>query len=177
MRLRLIALVLSTALIGCQDREPIAAPIAPQAPAPAATLQRVAYISVSDLNPDAGSTIVVVGNVGVSDSLSVASFVARLAYDPTTLHYLDEVQLPDMMRVVNPQEKQITVAAASATGSSDGRLFKVRFRVDNPAGLASLGLSLDEMNDRQFNSQLSTLTFSPALHLDRSLVPDRVSRH
>ena len=175
MRLQLGAFMLSAALAGCTDRQPIAEPILPQAPAPSPVRQRDVYLSVSDAAPEAGSTIIVAANVGVGDSLSVASFVARLAYDASALHFMGEIEIPDMMRVVNPQATQVIVAAASASGSSADRLFKLRFRVDNPAGLKSLSLTIDEMNDRQFNSQLSVLKLSSSLRLDRALVSGRVT--
>lgn len=173
MRFQLTTLVLAMALVGCQeDREPIAAPVVATQPAPAAA-QRVAFLSVSSLMPDTGSTIVVAGNVGSGESSSIASFVVRLAYDATALHYVREVQLPGMMRVVNPREIEIIVAAASGSGSSDGRLFAVEFRVDDPAGLSSLVLVLNEVNDREFNSQLSSITQSSTLVLDKKLTAGR----
>lgn len=168
MRYPLTALVLTIALTGCQDRE---RPVAPTAPGTApATLQRVAYLSVSDLAPEAGSTIVVTGNIGAGDSLAIASFKVRVAYDAKALHYLGDVELPGMMRVVNAQDAEIVVAGASGNGSADGRLFAMRFRVDEAAGLKSLALSIDELNDTDFKSRLPSLKQDPRLQLDRKAV-------
>ena len=169
MRLHVTTLLLATALTGCQDREPIAAPIFAATAPPAPAMQRVAFLSVSSLTPDAGSMVVVEGNIGDGESSSIASFVVRLAYDATALHFVREVQLPGMMRVVNPQGKEIIVAAASGSGSSDSRLFAVEFLVDDPVGLASLVMTLNEVNDREFNSQLALITSSPILVFDKRL--------
>lgn len=171
MRHPLTALVLTIALTGCQDRE---RPIAPTAPGNApATLQRIAYLSVSDLTPEVGSTIVVTGNIGAGDSLAIASFKVRVAYDAKALYYLGDVELPGMMRVVNAQDAEIVVAGASASGSADGRLFAMKFRVDDAAGLKSLGLSIDELNDTDFNSRLPSLKQDSRLQLERKVVSGR----
>jgi len=162
----------AAALTGCRDHQPITAPVIPQA-APDAGAPHTAYISVSNLSPEPGSTIVVSANVRLDEAFTVASFVARIDYDPTALYFMEEVAGADMMHVLNAQEKQITVAAASAQGSSSGVLFRLRFRVDKPAGLASLALAVSELNDPQFKSQLSSVTLARSLRLDQSLAPIR----
>lgn len=168
MRYPLTALVVTVALTGCLDRE---RPIAPTAPATSPAMSpRVAYLSVSDLAPVAGSTIIVTGNVGAGDSLAIASFKVRVAYDAKALHYLGDVELPGIMRVVNPQQAEIVVAGASGEGSADGRLFAMKFRVDDATGLKSLALAVDELNDTNFNNRLPTLSQDPRLQLDRNLV-------
>lgn len=174
MRHSLTALVLAIALTGCQDRDQTLAPTAPS-PAPPA-LQRVAYLSVSDLAPRVGSTIIVTANIGAGDSVAIASFKVRLAYDAKTLHYLGDFELPGMMRVVNPQDAEIIVAGASGSGSADGRLFAMRFRVNDAAGLKSLALAVDELNDTNFNSRLPSLRQDPRLQLERKSVAGRSIR-
>jgi hypothetical protein len=174
MRHHLTALVLTIALTGCQDRDPSVAPVAPATgPAP---MQRVAYLSVSDLAPEVGSTIIVAANVGVGDSLAIASFKVRLAYDAKALYYLGDVELPGMMRVVNPQASEIIVAGASGSGSADGRLFAMKFRVDDATGLKSLALSVDELNDTNFNNRLPSLKQDSRLQLERKLAGVRSIR-
>lgn len=170
MRCLLTTFALMVGLSGCDRRERFAAPDSmPSAPAPVA--QRVAYISVSDLSPDIGSTIVVAGNVRIGDSLSFSSFRVRLGYDARGLTFLDEVVLPGMMRVVNPQDREVVVAGASSEGSADGKLFALRFRVEDPAALGSLVLMVDELNDRDYTSQVAALTRSSRLLLDKKLLP------
>jgi len=165
MRLQLTTLILATALVGCRDQLPVEAPVA--ASAAAAMPHHVAFLGVSDLVPEVGSTIIVTASIGVGDSLSMASFKVRLAYDAKSLHYLGDVELPGMMRVVNPGEYEIVVAGASGEGSIDGRLFAMKFRVDGAAGLKSLMLSVDELNDTNFTNQLPSLKQDSRLQLDR----------
>ncbi len=97
----------------------------------------------------------------------------RLAYDARALHYLGDIELPGMMRVVNPQGVEIIVAGASGSGSADGRLFAMKFRVVDAIGLKSLALSVDELNDTNFNSKLPSLKYDSRLQLERKLVSVR----
>jgi hypothetical protein len=168
MRVSLVTLALATVLTACRDREPAAAPEPIEAPSNN-ELARVVHLTVSDINPLAGSTIVIAGNIGRDDSLSIASFRARLGYDGKALVYLGEAELPGMMRVVNPQANEIIVVGATAQPATDGRLFAIRFRVVDPRGLETLLLSVDELNDARFASQLASLTPSSRLQLDQKL--------
>jgi hypothetical protein len=173
MRHSLTVVALCAVLGGCRDQE-MAAP--PKTPATTPTgSARTAFLSVSNLTPTVGSTIVVAGKVDVGDSLPVASFKVRLDYDQRALYYLGAVDLPGMMRVVNAQGSEIVVAGASGSGSNDGRLFAMEFRVDDPAGLESLALFVDELNDVNFNSGLSSLKKESRLRLDRKLTGGHVS--
>lgn len=167
-RVSIVTLALSTVLIACQDHEPAAAPDPIEAPSNRESA-RVVHLTVSDITPLAGSTIVVAGNIGPDDSLSIASFRARLEYDGRALVYLGEAELPGMMRVVNPRTNEIIVVGATAQPATDGRLFAIRFRVDDPRGLETLLLSVDELNDARFASQLASLTPSSRLQLDGKL--------
>ena len=49
----------------------------------------------------------------------MASFVARLSYDPESLHFLGEVEASDMMRVVNPQDRQIVLYCKTGVRSAE----------------------------------------------------------
>lgn len=170
---RHLTLALLLALTACDRRERFAAPDTTAAPPPPAALERIAYLSISDLSPRVGSMVVVAGNVRIDDSLSVASFRVRLGYDDTALSFLDEIAVPGGMRVVNPQAREIIVAGASAEGSRDGTLFLLRFRVNDPAGLGSLVLAVDELNDARYASHTSALTRSSKLVLDQKLALGR----
>jgi hypothetical protein len=170
MRLTIIAPLAAVMLTACRDRQAITPPAAvvPAAP-PSVPAPHSVYLTVSNLAPDIGSEIVVAANVRLDNSISVASFLAHLDYDATMLTYMGEDPGSDMMHVVNPQVKQITVAAASAQGSASGVLFRLRFRVDDPAGLGSLSLRLDDLNDVNYQSQVASMRLLPTLLLDRSL--------
>lgn len=168
---RILAFVIACGLsVGCERRDRLAAPDSASAVPPRGQPQRVAYISVSDLAPEPGTTVLVAGTLGIGDTISLGSYRVRLAYDTTRLTYAGEVTLPGMFRVVNPTSGEIIVVGASSGSSSDGKLFALRFRVDDPAGLESLLLRIDELNDGQFSNQMQTVTRSSRLVLDRGLV-------
>lgn len=170
-RARILAVVIACGMsAGCERRDRLAAPDSASTIPPKAQPQRVAYLSVSDLAPEPGATVLVAGTLGVGDTISLGSYRVRLAYDTTRLTYVGEVTLPGMFRVVNPTRGEVVVVGASSETSSDGKLFALRFRVDDPAGLHSLLLRIDELNDGKFSSQMQTVTRSSRLVLDRGLV-------
>jgi hypothetical protein len=174
MKILAALLVTVVAIAGCRDRDRVwpvdtVPSVTPLPPAPV----RSAYLSVSDLQPEPGGTVVVGGTVSVGTGFSLGSFRVRLAYDSTRLSYIDELTSPGMLRVVNPQPGEIVVAGASSSASEDGRLFTLRFRVDDRVGLNSLLLHVDEMNDGSFTSLVTTVTRSSRLVLDPSLRPGK----
>lgn len=162
---------------GCAQRDKIPGPHAqyPGEPPAAPVSNHEAALMVSDLKPQPGNLLVVAGTLPLSDSLSIGSFVARLSYDAAKLHYLGESDADEMMRVVNAEQGKLTVAAASGSGSKTGRLFTFKFRVDDPAGLESLMLSMDELNDTKYVSRLSLIHTRATPQLDKTLAPKRVN--
>ena len=154
---------------GCERRNHLASPdtvdVLPKPVAPA----RSAYLSVSDLSPTEGAVIVVAGTVTVGSDLSLGSFRVRLRYDSTLLHLIGEVPASGMMRVVNPQPGEVVIVGASSASSADGRLFTLRFRVGSPAGLNSLMLVIDELNDAAFLDQKRTIVRASRLVRDSTL--------
>lgn len=171
----LFATVLLCALAGCERQDRLANPDSAVTTTPAPE-ERTAFLSVSDLSPDNGGTVIVAGSVAIGDSTSLGSFRVRLAYDTATLAYVDEVPLPGMMRVVNPTPGEIIVVGATSGTSADGRLFALRFHVRDANGLASLALHVDEMNDGSFTNQAPTVRRASRLVLDRALAPAMTQR-
>lgn len=169
-----VGMIVGLLAMACERRDRLA-PDSTSAAPPATEPERTAYLSVSDLSPDSGATIIVAGNVAVGESISLGSFRVRLAYDTASLAYLDEVAVPGMLRVVNPRPGEVIVVGASSDASTDGRLFTLRFRVADPRGLAALSLAVDELNDGAFTSQVRTVRRSSRLLLDRDLVRGRVA--
>ena len=157
------------AVAGCDRRDRFAAPDSSSAPETPRLPERAAYLSVSDMTPEAGAVIVVAGTLKVSDSLSLGSFRVRLGFDSTKLRFIEEISGPDMMRVVNPQAGDVIVVGASSSPSTDGKLFAFRMRVDDPAGIGSLILRIDELNDIAFRDQRPTVTHAASIVHDRSL--------
>jgi hypothetical protein len=169
MRLtRIVAFMVAAA--ACRGKDAQTAPVIPPAPPPAAPPHSV-YLSVSNLNPERGGTIIVAANVRLDDSFSIASFVGRVGFDPSALQFEGEEPGSDMMHVVNAQAKEVTVAAASARASSNPVLFKLRFHVNDPAGVASLTLDIGELHDGTYHDQMATLRPSSSLVVDRLLAP------
>ena len=110
---------------------------------------------MSDSNPGAGSTITVTAMVAPRAGLTaVGSFKAVLTYDSTGLTFLHESKLPTGMRALNPRPGHIIAAGAVAEGFQDRRLFAVTFGVQRPAALASIELSVEELNGTDFANQL-----------------------
>jgi hypothetical protein len=172
--------VLSAAIlasVGCVQHDRITAPHNqfPSAPASATLTAHEAALVVYDLTPTVGNIVVVAGVLPLSDSLTLGSFVARLSYDPSKLHYLGESDPDEMMRVVNPESGKLTIAAAASGGSKTGRLFTFRFRADDPQGMATLVLSIDELNDARYASRLSLIRLASVLRVDKSLAPKRAN--
>jgi hypothetical protein len=168
-RIFVVALALVLSLAGCDRRDEFAAPDSSSAPHPPAVTQGSAYLSVSELSPARGATIVVIGTVKISDTLSLGSFRVRLGFDSTKLQFIEEIPDADMMRVVNPKADEVIVVGASSQPSSAGRLFAFRMRVDDPAGINSLMLFVDELNDAAFRDQRLSVRRAALLVHDRSL--------
>jgi hypothetical protein len=159
---------------GCDRRDRLAAPDSAGAkPGPVAP-ERTAYLSVSELAPMLGANVVVAGTVTVGNDLSVGSFRVRVAYDTAMLRFVEEIAEPGMMRVVNPRPGEVIVAGASSGSSTDGRLFTLRFRVDDPAGVNSLVLYIDELNDASFLDQRQTVIRASRLVHDSTLAAAKV---
>ena len=146
----LVLLPVAVLALACVEHpRPLAAPGAPQ------RSDTILYVTVSDPNPPAGSTITVTAMVAPRAGLkAVGSFKARLTYDSTGLTFLQEGKLPTGMRVLNPRLGRIIAAGAAAEGFQDRRLFAVTFKVQRPAALGSIELSVEELNGTDFANQL-----------------------
>jgi len=174
-RSRIAISVAALTLNGCVQHDTPTAPHNQYPQTPAALNAHEATLTVSDLTPAAGNVVVVAGVLPLSDSLTLGSFVVRLSYDPDKLRYLGESDADEMMRVVNAEPGKLTVAAASAGGSKTGRLFTFRFRADDPHAIATLLLSVDELNDAKYVNRVSLIRLAATPRLDRSLAPKRAN--
>lgn len=166
MKARVLSLATALLLaIGCDRRPPVAG-IDTVRSAPAPRPQRGIYLSVSSLAPRAGDTIVVAATLA-EDSISLGSFRVRLAYDRTRMEFAGDAPVGGL-RVVNPARDEIIVAGASGS-TPEHRLFELRFRVDDPTGLQSLLLRIDELNDASFANRAQQVAQPAALVLEPSL--------
>ena len=137
----LIAVAATTIAYGCTEPVQSAPPKTPiDAPLEA-------RLEPGDRSPQVGSIVRVALALKGGHASDVASFTARIAYDPTRLRYLDEVAIEDgATRVINPQHGVLRVAGIAPAGFPDGKLSVVRFTVLGRDALSSLRLTVDEMH-------------------------------
>ena len=167
---RALALLLVLGGVACRDTKPLGAPDSTSVP-PQQPDGRSVYLSVSEPSPEAGATVVVSGNVG--DKVSLGSFLVRLEYDPTRLHFVDEFGIPGMLRAVNPLDGEVVVAGAASGPVGEGKLFTLRFRADDPGALNTLLLRVEELNDTDFTDQTQSITRVSRLVHDAALAQGR----
>ena len=157
-----LALVASA---GCHDDDRTSI----TAPPPPPRAGALAYVGVSEMTPPTGSTVTVLARVRTgADVKAAASFTARLAYDVAGLTFVDEVKLAKGMRAINATQPGLIIAAGAAPeGLEDGILFAVTFRVNDPAALKSLDLTVQELSGTDFSNELSKLAKHGAIVRDR----------
>ena len=161
---RLFSLVLVAGAVACDDSRDAGSLVAPPTP----KTGTVAYLTVSNPSAAAGSTVTVTATAQQAAGLSrVGAFSASLAYDASGLTFVSEQALGSGMRAVNARDGRIFAAGASSEGFAEGQLFAVTFRVVNPAALASLTLSVTELNGTDFGNRLSALDVRSQLYSSR----------
>lgn len=161
---RLLSLVLVVGAVACDDSRDAGSLVAPPVP----TTGTVAYLTVSDPNAVAGSTVTVTATAQQAAGLSqVGAFSASLAYDAAGLTFVSEQALTGGMRAVNARGGKIFAAGASSEGFAQGQLFAVTFTVVNPAALASLALTVSELNGTDFGNRLQALDVRTQLYSSR----------
>jgi|RhiMethySRZTD1v2_1073278.scaffolds.fasta_scaffold122501_3 hypothetical protein len=142
-RLARALVVITSAMIASGCREPIKS-TRPETPVDAPLAAR---LEPADPSAPVGAIVRVALTVRGTSANDVASFTARIAYDPTKLRYVDEVAIEDKAtRVINPQYGLLRVAGIAPAGFSDGKLLLVRFTVLQQGALSSLRLTVDEMH-------------------------------
>jgi hypothetical protein len=149
---------LAVVAVGCSDHQaPLTSPAQPAEGS-------VAFVQLSDARPVAGATVVVTVHVrGATGVANVGAFTAKLHFDPAGLEYSGERPLAGGMRMLKPTSGEIRAAGASADGFTDGALFAVAFKVNDPAALQTLGLEVSELTGVDFGAQ------APRLSIDRRL--------
>lgn len=161
---RLLSLVLVAGAVACDDSRDAGSLTAPPIP----TSGTVAYLTVSDPNAVAGSTVTVTATARQAAGLAeVGAFSASLAYDASGLTFVSERALTGGMRAVNARDGRVFAAGASSEGFAQGQLFAVTFKVVNPAALASLALTVSELNGTDFGNRLQTLDVRSQLYSSR----------
>jgi hypothetical protein len=151
--------VFAVLALGCTDdaAAPLTSPAQP-------TEGSVAFVQLSDVNPAAGSTVVVTVHVrGAAGVTNVGAFSARLQFDAAALEYAGESELSGGMRMLKPKSGEVLAAGASPDGFTDGTLFAVAFKVRDPAALRSLHLEVSELTGVDFGAQVSRLAIDRRL--------------
>ena len=156
----MLALLLAT--LACADERPRSLTEPPAAP-PGAS---IAELIVSDAAPYAGATITLTARVRPGARLAaVASYKARLTYDPAGLTFVDAPSLPTGIRALNSGTAGTIVAAGAAPkGFTDGQLFVVRFTVIDPSALRRLELTVEQLGGSDFRDQLPALAARSGIH-------------
>lgn len=162
-RILLVPAVSLLALAACADDREAATLVAPPAVAADAAL---AFLDVSHARPAAGDTVTVTAVVHNGAAVSrVGAFTVDLAYDATGLAFVAEAPLASGMRVVNAaQPGRVIVAGASAEGFAEGRLFALTFRVQDPAALRGLALTVTELGGTDYRNHKERLDVDRRLY-------------
>jgi hypothetical protein len=147
------------------DRKP--APTAPSDAAPEASVGNVAYLTISDSAPAAGSSVIVTGYAAGKD-VTFGSFAAQLTFAPAAFTYVGEAPAAAGMRAVNAKAGDIAIAGVNLDGFEDGRLFAVELRVERPAAIGTLELSMKELTGVDYKNQRAALSVQRAVRFARS---------
>jgi hypothetical protein len=156
VRTRASALV-TAAVFGVACSESYRSTVA-QNPVPAVE----AALVVSDSAPAVGTALVVSVRAMATQG-AVASYTAKINYDPATLQFDGEVAMSDnALRASNAAAAGVVrIAGAAASGFTTGQLASYRFVVLSPNSVRTLSLVVDEMHMIDRVDAKMTLTVAP----------------
>lgn len=151
-----MGIVFASALFIIACSEPYRSTVV-QNPAPAVE----AALLLSDSAPPVGGALLVSVQV-IAKQGAVASYTARINYDPAALRFDGEIAINDKgLRATNPSPGLVRFAGAAAAGFTDGRLASYRFAVLRPNSARTLSLVVDEMHMINRLDAKTTLTVAP----------------
>lgn len=160
-RLSLIAALVAAA--GCDDDRRTGVPTMPIEIGPDALS---AYVVVSDPNAPVGTDVQV--NVRALRGKNVGpigSFTIRLGYDSLGLAFVGSGESAQGMVMANGAQRGLLIAAgASAEGFKNDELLSATFRVSGAGGLASLTLTVNELNSLKFEDQTSLISVMKGIY-------------
>ena len=120
-----------------------------------------AALVVSDSAPAVG-TALVVSVRAIAKQSTVASYTAKINYDPALLQFDGEVASNDnALRANNASAGVVRIAGAAATGFTNGQLASYRFAVIGPNSVKTLSLVVDEMHMIDRVDAKTTLIVAP----------------
>jgi hypothetical protein len=136
-------------------------------PPAVASSNLAAFVAISSSALLPGDVIVVSANVRAGSSAPrVGSYLARLAFDPEQLEFIEEVPIAGGMHAMNATAQELRVAGASTDGLTGERLFAARFRVKGARPLSALALDIQELNDVSYGDRLPSLTRHRSVFLE-----------
>jgi hypothetical protein len=130
---------------------------AAQSPVPAVE----AALVVSDSAPAVGAALLVSVRA-LTNQGAVASYTAKINYDPAVLRFEGEVAASDnALRANNASAGVVRIAGAAATGFTNGQLASYRFAVLGANSVKTLSLVVDEMHMIDRLDAKTTLIVAP----------------
>ena len=120
-----------------------------------------ATLVISDSAPPVGAALIVSVQATTKQG-AVASYTAKINYDPAALRFDGEIAINDNgLRASNSLPGLVRLAGAAATGFMDGRLASYRFAVLRPNSARTLSLVVDEIHMIDRLDARTTLTVAP----------------
>jgi hypothetical protein len=141
------------------------APVGPvEVAKPEAHVGTIAYLTISDSSPKAGSSVRITGYATGTD-VTFGSFAARLTFAPAGLTYVGETGDAAGMRAINAKSGEVAIAGVNLEGFTDGQLFSVEMRVDDPRALSTLALSMSELTGLDYKNERASLSIQKSVRL------------
>ncbi|MBV6522020.1 MAG: hypothetical protein MNPFHGCM_02164 [Gemmatimonadaceae bacterium] len=139
----LVVLLTAAAASGCRDNMPAEQPLARVSGSAVES-----HLIISTATPRVGDDVVVLVRVDAGPEVQpIASFTARLHYDPLRLRFVREQDPGDgAVRVLNPQDGQVRMAGIAQRGFAGGKLVAVRFTALANNVSEGLAVTFDELH-------------------------------
>ncbi len=149
-----------------QGVDHLASPVPASAPAMPSS-GATAYITVSDLSPTVGDTVIVsLAILESAGSQAVGSFALRVAFAQAGLRYVETVPHSEGMVAANATDSTVMLAGASLDGFASGTLARMRMIVLDASAIRSLALNVVELSSIRFadKSRFTTVDHSVFAH-------------
>lgn len=149
-------------LTACSDeRKPL-----PFAPVDVAPTEISAYIAVSNATPAPGEAVTVTVRARRGSAVGpIGSFTLRLDYDATRLRFVEAARAERGMVMANGTAAGVVRAAgASAEGFADDQLLSASFEVLEGSALATLALTVSELNSVKFEDHRASTRVAKGLY-------------
>lgn len=162
------AVLLSLALVACNE-EPINSGNLPEEPAaPAEGIQ--AFLQVSDTEAEPGEAVRVYVRVQLPEgsATKLGSYTGEIRFDPRVIELREPVDINDGLRVTNPEADagRVRFAGAAPNGFGDLTLFEGEFVVRGASWRDALSFQMSELSAAMTMSDLTpSLQVAPQIFL------------